>query len=140
MKGAALHSVVYKDLVELCENLKAGRQNDKDFELVNAYTKSFEVRKRIYTEYNADWKPLCGAGFEEYESYLVFAECLLSAYRLTKCLKYFNCLLKLDDTLISVQNRMQRHLKEHLGQILIQELDIFSQLVAANGVSEEVLI
>lgn len=69
----------------------------------------------------------------------MLAECLLSAYQHTKCLKYFNCLLKLDDTLISIQNRMSQQLKEHLIRILMQELSIFSQLAIENGVSEEVL-
>lgn len=130
IKGASSHSRVYEELVELCDNLKTGKNDKEVFALLNAYTKSFEVRKRIYTEYCADWKPVCNAGFEEYGSYLVFAECLLYAYRQTKCLKYFSCLLKLDDTLISIQDRMEQQLKERLDWILIQELDIFSQMAA----------
>lgn len=132
-------SCVYDELAELCKNLKTGNTSNEIYELVNAYTKNFEVRKRIYTKYDTDWSPSCDSGFEEYESYLVLAECLLSAYQHTKCLKYFNCLLKLDDTLISIQNRMSQQLKEHLIRILMQELSIFSQLAIENGVSEEVL-
>lgn len=132
------HSFVYGDLVELCEKLKAGKKNDEIMQLVNAYTKSFEVRKRIYSEYDAEWKPLSGTDFEEYESYIVFAECLLLAYRYTKCLKYFNCLLKLDDTLISIQNKLDQQLRIYLSQVLRQELNIFNELVAAIGVNEGV--
>ena len=138
-KGTEItYSVVYKDLLSNCENLKTGKNLNKAIASVNAYTKSFEVRKRIYTGYDAEWKPLNGAGFEEYESYLVFADCLLLAYHQTKCLKYFNCLLKLDDTLLSIQNRMGQEAKEHFRQTIQQELDIFNQLASANGISEGV--
>lgn len=132
------HSFVYKNLAELCENLKAGKKNNEMIERVNAYTKSFEVRKRIYTEYDANWKPLSSADFEEYESYIVFAECLLLTYRCTKCLKYFNCLLKLDDALISIQNKLEQPLKKYLIQIIQQELNIFNELTAVIGISEGV--
>lgn len=138
-ESKTVHSFVYEELSELYKNLKEGKKNKDVIELVNSYTKSFEVRKRIYTEYDAEWKPLGDAGFEEYESYLVFAECLLLAYQYTNCLKYFNCLLKLNDTLISIKDHMGQRSKEHFCGILRQELDIFDQLTAANEVSEEVL-
>ena len=132
----AMHSNVLEDLSRLREELQSGNGGDWLIKSVNAYTKSFEVRKRIYTEYDDDWKPSSSAGFEEYESYLVFAECLLLSYYRTKCLKYFSCLLKLDDSLISIHDRMGRQSKRQFLRILEQELDIFSRLASANGISE----
>ena len=133
-----IYSSVHRDLTEIREELTAGKRTRRIFELVNAYTKSFEVRKRIYTKYDDGWKPSDDASFEEYESYLVFADCLLLAYHHTKCLKYINCLLKLDDTLISIQNRMTRESKEHFDQIIRQELCVFNWLVDENGINEEI--
>ncbi len=133
-----IHSSVYHDLVGIREELTSGKGTEKAFELVNAYTKSFEVHKKIYTKYDIRWKPLDSADFQEYESYLMFADCLLLAYHHTKCLKYINCLLKLDDTLISVQSKMTQKCKVHLEQIIKQELRIFNKMAIENGISLEV--
>ncbi|MBD5444736.1 MAG: hypothetical protein HDR29_04205 [Lachnospiraceae bacterium] len=128
---------VYVELLRLYEELRAGNKNKEVIELVNAYVKSFEVRKRIYMEYTDEWKPLNNVGFEEYESYIIFAECLILAYRCTKCLKYFNCLLKLDDTLISIQDNLEPRSKKRFRRVLEQELNIFNQLTVENGINLE---
>lgn len=129
---------VGQNLSELKRNMESGMYNHDTVNLINAYTKSFEVRKRIYTEYDKDWRPLCTAGFENSENYLLFADCLLLAYFNLKCMKYFNCLLKVVDTLLSIQDRLDCKSKKHFSHIIQQELDIFYEIVSKNGISREV--
>ncbi len=124
-----------QDLLNIKRNLKAGKRNNKVIDMVNAYTKSFEVRKRIYKEYDNDWKPIGSKEFEEYEAYLTFAECLALSYEMTKCLKYFSCMLKVDDTLLSVQDKLDVRTKGVLRQIIKKELDFFNELAEQNGLS-----
>ena len=72
--------------------------------------------------------------FEDYEAYIIFAECLVFTFR---CLKYFSCLLKVDDTLLSVQDKLDIRLKKALYNIIKSELDIFYQLAEENGIGLE---
>jgi len=128
---------VKTDLRALYEKLKNREYDGITLDAVNKYVKSFEVRKRIYTEYDINWKPLEGAGFEDYENYLLFADCLLNVYGYGECLKYFSCLLKVDDTLLSVQDKMDAWSGDWLKKIIRQELDFFCRLVNKAGLDWE---
>ena len=128
---------VMQDLLNIRKALKADKQDKKTIDLINIYTKSFEVRKRIYQEYDNNWKPVGSMNFEDYEIYLMFAECLVLSYQHTQCLKYFNCLLKVDDTLLSVCDKMNIRLKGDLYQIIKKEMVIFYQIAERNGISLE---
>lgn len=127
--GQKLHSIL--------EKLKTGQAERETIDSVNSYTKSFEVRKRIYTNYDDNFKPSDDAGFEDYDNYLIFAECVLLMYRKTGCLKYFNCLLKVDDTLLSVWDKLQEYQKQYMSNIICQELDCFYRLANENKISME---
>ena len=98
------------------------------------YIKKFEVSKRLYTEYNYDWKIKEDSEYEEIDPYLLLSECCLLAYKDSGCLKYYSCLLKLNDTLISVQNRMTLFQKMLLKEIIVNELDEFDKLANKVGV------
>lgn len=126
-----------QELLNIKQGLKDKSQNSREMELVNAYTKSFEVRKRIYDKHDVNWKPVRNSGFEDYEAYLLFAECLAASYHNTNCLKYYSCMLKVDDTLLSVQDKLDIRLKGVLYRIIEKELDIFYQLMLQNGISLE---
>ena len=125
-----------QELQKICKSLQSGNHKEV-MGTLNEYVKSFEVRKRLYTGYGDARKPLKDSGFEDYESYLIFAACLLSAYQHSKCLKYFNCLLKLDDTLLSVQDKLGDSLKEFLCSIVSDEMDFFHQIARENGIDGE---
>ena len=126
-----------QDLQNIRQAFIENRQNGKTIDSVKGYTKSFEVRKRIYREYDNNWKPTGNMEFEDYEAYIIFAECLVFTFRYTKCLKYFSCLLKVDDTLLSVQDKLNISLKKALYNIIKSELDIFYQLTEENGIGLE---
>lgn len=132
------HCATGQELQGILKKLKAGQAERETIDLINSYTKSFEVRKRIYTNYDDNFKPSPDAGFEDYDSYLLFAECLVLMYRQTGCLMYFNCLLKVDDTLLSVWEKLQKYQKECMSQIICHELDCFYQIVNENKICLEV--
>ena len=129
---------VQKHLLEIREELKSEKCNEQMIDIVRAYTKSFEVRKRIYTEYTDNWKPFDNASFEDYTNYLLFADCLLYVYHYTDCCKFFSCLLKLDDTILSIQEKLTVQQKNYFCSIIEQELDIFYHLAEKNMVHLEV--
>lgn len=132
-----INNPVQKNLSELKNNMESGKYDKETVCLTNAYTKSFEVRKRIYTEYDNNWKPLSNAGFTDIKNYLLFADCLLLAYRNLKCMKYFNCLLKVVDTLLSIQDQLDCQSKRHFSYIIRQELDIVYEIASENDISWE---
>lgn len=132
------NSPVRRGLKELYCKLENGECSDDIINVLNAYTKSFEVRKRIYDAYDQNWKPLSDAGFEDYINYMLLAECLIQAYKYTNILKYFSCLLKVDDTLISVKDQLVGQEKDYLCTIIREELGIFYQL-AERVIGQEAL-
>lgn len=128
-------SVTYHNLQQIHIRLQKPEENNKytAIDELGQYVKSFEVRKRLYTEYR-DWKPIEGASFEEYESYLLFADCLLCAFALTGCLKFYSCVLKVDDTLLSLQDKLNSVQGEHLQRIIDKELEYFQSLLEKQGI------
>ena len=74
---------------------------------------------------------------ETYGTYLLFAECLVFACQNTESLKYFSCLLKLDDTLLSVWEKMDAVQRDGLYRILEKELGIFRRIADGKGICLE---
>lgn len=104
---------------------------------VDDFTKSFEVRKRIYSAYDEAFKPLASAVFDHYDNYLVFAEILDLAYKQTRCMKYISCLLKVNDTLLSIYDRLDKGQNMVLANILCSEKKIVSELANLKKVDME---
>lgn len=105
-------------------------------EELNRFVKAFEVRKRLYAEYD-NWKPVETSTFEDYESYISFAECLIEAYGFTNNLKYFSCLLKVDDMLLSVQDKLTGSQMCRLKKIVESELGYFDSMLEKHKISME---
>lgn len=127
-----INSPTQRKLLKVRRCLRGKKWNRQIKKIMDAYTKTFEVRKRIYTNYDDNWKPLDNAGFEEYGVYLILADCLIYAYQNTKCLKYFNCLLKLNDSLLSLYEQLEDKYKIWLCWIIRQEQNIFLLLLKEN--------
>lgn len=128
---------VRRELLAFSMKMKSGIFNCEIKSSVDRYTKSFEVRKRLYIDYEDNMRPKADADFKDYDSYLVFANVLLQIYGYTNCLKYLNCLLKLDDTLLSIQKQLSDQQRGHLSRILNQELTCFYQLAENIGIDLE---
>ncbi len=127
--GAELHDT-RKELSELKNSLNdariSGGKSWKD--IIDVYVKKFEVSKRLFTEYNGKWKPTENASYEQFDIYMLLSECCLQVYRITECTKYFSCLLKIDDTLLSVINRMTHSEQKRLSWILEAEIEEYDKL------------
>ncbi|MFC5528943.1 hypothetical protein [Cohnella yongneupensis] len=81
-------------------------ENDESYlRLLNAFTKSFEVRKRLYEQYTKEFKPL-SANYRSVDNYAKFSFVLAVVYLKTNNLKYLNALLKINDTIASVSKEV----------------------------------
>lgn len=130
--------VTYEELLHLLDRIKHNDTEqlaEEDKMLINSYTKAFEVRKRLYSEYDTNWKPIEHSSFEILDNYFLLTECLLETYRISKCTKYVSCLLKIDDTLLSIKNNMTNHQLKRLSQICDKETQIIISLMNIVGVN-----
>lgn len=128
-----LFHITRQELQEILATLRENGWDKITKKKIDDYVKSFEVRKRIYSEYDNKWKPCTNAGYEDYETYLILCEILIYAYSLTKCTKYYSCLLKLNDTMLSLKDKLTDRQKCVLSTILKKELAFFWQLVKEGG-------
>ncbi len=114
-----------------CKELKTLLENGNKT-TIDKYVKSFEVRKRLYTAYDENMKPMeiSEATYSDFDAYIFFAKVLLAAHKRNRGLKYFSCLLKLDDTLISVKDKLSDNQKWQLAKILTEELSLYDALAA----------
>lgn len=100
-----------------------------DSVLMDAFVKTFEVRKRLYTQYCWEtWKPEPHAGYHDMELYLLLAEKCVEFYQRSKRLELLNCLLKVDDTLLSECSLLDDVQKKRLGNVLKEELLLVDSL------------
>ncbi|MBR1598179.1 MAG: hypothetical protein IJ661_04590 [Lachnospiraceae bacterium] len=114
--------VTYIELMRLDSELNKKELWDNNRLILNDYIKTFEVRKRLYSEYNLNWKPCNNATYDNVELYIVLAQCLVKGYSLSKSAKYLSCLLKLDDTLISIKEKLTDRQKAVLSDIIVYEM------------------
>ena len=126
-------SETYLDILDIYNNFDGDKENK--LKKLDYYVKSFEVRKRLYTSY-FNRKPMENSSFENYEIYLLFAEVLSKAYEITDCLKYFSCLLKVNDTLLSIQDKLNHNQKKLLKSIINKEIQFFKELCKKHEIGE----
>lgn len=88
---------------------------------IDAYVKTFEVRKRLYSGYDQYWKPVCET-YNDYNNYVMLAQILINIYEISHNIKYFSCLMKLDDTLISLIPIAPQSIRTEIKSILETEI------------------
>ena len=133
----------YND-ADSCYIVKANRQKSEtetklrnlsmdDSMLLDAFVKTFEVRKRLYTQYDwGTWRPESHAYYDDMELYLLLAEKCVEFYQRSKRLKLLNCLLKVDDTLLSECSLLDDVQKKRLCNVLKEELLLVDTLEKDN--------
>lgn len=134
VNGVASVGSVKKNIEHLNERLANYSATERDFELLDVYLKSFEVRKRLYCEYDDNMKPVAGSDYRDYDLYLMMASCLVKAYRVRSNLRYVNCLLKIDDTLLSLCKNFSKKQYDELVSIISTEIAIVKQVALKNNV------
>lgn len=117
----------YDDLCSIL--LQIYQKGTVDKELCDKYVQKFEVQKCFYKEYDQSWKPVLESGYSKLRTYILFAYVLLGMYQYTKGLKYYNCLLKVDDTLISQKDYLSDGEKVLFTDILKRELKIYEAIL-----------
>lgn len=120
----------FSELAQLLINIE---NNDKDINevciIIDKYVKSFEVKKLLFSQYlQGTMKSVDGAEYTIYDNYIIFALILIKLYGKTKRLKYLNCVLKVDDTLLSINEILNMQQKYYLNVILNKELEIINNL------------
>ena len=101
--------------------------------VLDGYVKSFEVRKRLYLSYDAMWKPT-SEDYQDYNLYIIFSRILEKVYEMSNNLKYLSCLMKLNDTLVSLIPVMPYSCILELKSILQKEIDIYRECARSAGV------
>ena len=102
-------------------------QDDRDY-WISRLIKKFEVSKRLFSSYQKQppHRPSEGANFHELDLYLLFAELLIEVEQETPKLQWENTLLKVMDTLVSLQNNMTEKQHGNLNWLLNMEQHIIS--------------
>lgn len=96
------------ELRKMLVSLYAG---EEDRTQINRYIQRFEVRKRLFAEYDPKThKPVERSGYENIHNYILLAAIAEKSYCRFHSLKYLSCLLKLNDTLLSLVPGMEKRL------------------------------
>lgn len=127
-EGEAFHDT-RADLGVLKDRLESG-EFESSRELLDAYVKRFEVSKRLYSEYNEAWKVAEKTSYDQLDIYILLSECCLAAYALSGCTKYLSCSLKVDDTLLSVADRLTKSERRRFVEVLKSELQEYKALAS----------
>jgi len=100
---------------------KPGDENYKALSIIDKLLLRFEVTKRIYTEYDQDYRAYNRDSYYKLSLYLMFGELLVKALENTKKLTYLNGLLKLLDSLISIKQSLSEKEIQRLAWLCEQE-------------------
>ena len=88
------HSII----MELISNPK----NTQTIPIIDKFLKKFEIRKRIFLNYDNEFN-IIGDEFKEIQNYVLLSFMCLIRYQTTSDLKYLNTFLKLNDLICSAK-------------------------------------
>lgn len=112
----------FKELLDLWNTPCWSERSYK--EKIDQYVKRFEVRKRLFGAYDKTTKkPILDTGYQRTDRYLLLAAIVENAYRVFGSLKYLNCLLKLNDTLLSLMPKLNQSQHQFACSLLASEVD-----------------
>ena len=110
---------------------KSIKQNEEIMEIL---LKKFEVRKKIFTEYDKQIKKITKDYFD-LKNYILLSANFIISYQQTLNLKYLNVCLKLNDLIISKLDQIHENQFKELFYFIIQmELDCIGQLSLKKGI------
>ena len=115
----------FKTSYTLMDWIKKGVNKDQ----LDLLIKRFEVTKRIYSEYDENFRPINkSTSFTHFECYLFFSYFLLIENKRKFRLQNVNCLLKVNDILISNMKLLNHEEITFLSFCLRDELKIIDQI------------
>tara|TARA_B110000495_G_C22999038_1_gene589362 strand:+ start:239 stop:826 length:588 start_codon:yes stop_codon:yes gene_type:complete len=117
----------------LIDKIKKKTINQNE-EILEIFLKKFEVRKKIFTEYDKQIKEITKDYFD-LKNYILLSANFIISYQQTLNLKYLNVCLKLNDLIISKLDQIYENQFKELFYFIIQmELDCISQLSLKKGI------
>ena len=106
---------------------------DKTNEYVDLLLKKFEIKKRLYSTYNSEFKEITD-DYKNLHNYTLLALIFQIKYKQTKALKYLNAILKLNDILCSQHSNLNSQDAELTYHLLNYEIDFVSELCHKKGI------
>lgn len=100
-----------------------------DFNQINLLLKRFEVVRKIFENYDENFRPIDKNKYHQNINYLKFGIVLILCYEKTSKLQYLNSLLKLNDILCSIFNKIEDSHQDYFRWILIKELEFTEELL-----------
>lgn len=107
-----IQNKIRKDTIEteelftfLCSKLEENKMESFLKEIIDVFIKKFEIRKKIFNAYDADFK-VASNDFTNLKNYSLFSLICLLEYHKTDNLKYLNTSLKLNDIICSQSTKI----------------------------------
>jgi len=120
-------------LICLLIDMIEGDKNKNIYNVLSTYIKKYEVSKKLYQQYDNNFKPV-GIQWKKIDPYiLLFIAC--GVYFLqNENLKFFNCQLKLGDLIISLDNKLETPKFKEFALIGISiEMNSVNKLLVKHG-------
>lgn len=119
-------------LEEVMAGLIQGKLDELKPELA-IWVKKFEVSKRLFDEYDNNFKPLTKNDYHGLDAYLRYAEIMELVYTKNSDLPCLNVLLKVLDTLIAYKNELSLDNQARLAWLIARESGHIESLAGING-------
>ena len=105
-------------------------RDNREIELkqFNLLLKRFEVTKKIYENYDENFRPINKSEYKKYKLYVLYAYVLSLSFKRYNKLQYLNALLKANDINISIRTYLDQDIKKLLAICLTAELDFINNL------------
>lgn len=123
--------ILLKDILEKLKRKKISKNTiDNIYNLI----KSFEVRKRLYDEYDDNWRPINPNSYFSIERYLLFAEVLDMAWKKKLGIQTLNTLLKCLDILTALNDQLDSEQRKRLYNLIDNERNHIIALAKELGI------
>ncbi len=101
----------------------------KFFPKINLLLKRFEVTKKIFNKYDIDFYPINRDDYKNFTCYCGFGYLLVCCYEVSGKLQYLNSLLKLNDILCSVSDKLSKKNLQTLVFLIKKERLFINDLI-----------
>lgn len=125
--------ILEKFLSFLICNLFEMNKDEKTNEYVDLLLKKFEIKKRLYSTYNSEFKEITN-DYKNLHNYTLLTLIFQIKHKQTRALKYLNAILKLNDILCSQHSNLNSHDAELTYYLLRNEIDFVSELCHKKGI------
>jgi hypothetical protein len=103
--------------------------------LLDRLLQRFEVSKRLYRQYDADFKAIRDSGYDDLNLYILFAAVCVDSQKRPAAMRFLNALLKALDSLISARERLEPEQGARLAWLIEKERAWVQRLAADVGVA-----